>query len=78
VYGIDFYSVIWRGSQFRVESIMSRITRPENFIMISPTKKQVRLFSVHCFERKSQCCIDSKDARHRVLTLNFGARIPLL
>ncbi|KAJ3091154.1 DNA polymerase zeta [Quaeritorhiza haematococci] len=41
VFGVDFYSVIIRGSQFKVESIMARIARPENFIMISPSRKQV-------------------------------------
>ncbi|KAJ3125155.1 DNA polymerase zeta, partial [Physocladia obscura] len=42
VYGMDLFSVISRGSQFRVESILSRITRPENFVQLSPTKEQVR------------------------------------
>ncbi|KAJ3235350.1 DNA polymerase zeta [Chytriomyces hyalinus] len=42
VYGIDLFSVISRGSQYRVESILSRITRPENFIHMSATKDQVR------------------------------------
>ncbi|KNC96642.1 DNA polymerase (pol2) [Spizellomyces punctatus DAOM BR117] len=41
VFGIDFYSVITRGSQFKVESIMARIVKPENFIMVSPSRKQV-------------------------------------
>ncbi|CAO3587088.1 unnamed protein product [Absidia cylindrospora] len=41
VFGIDFYSVITRGSQFKVESIMFRIGKPENFVMISPSRKQV-------------------------------------
>ncbi|TPX57882.1 DNA-directed DNA polymerase [Spizellomyces sp. 'palustris'] len=41
VFGIDFYSVITRGSQFKVESIMARIAKPENFIMVSPSRKQV-------------------------------------
>ncbi|KAI8089385.1 putative DNA polymerase zeta catalytic subunit [Halteromyces radiatus] len=41
VFGIDFYSVITRGSQFKVESIMLRIAKPENFLMISPSRKQV-------------------------------------
>ncbi|KAK2733334.1 DNA polymerase zeta [Myotisia sp. PD_48] len=41
VLGIDFYSVISRGSQFKVESLMFRIAKPENFILISPSKKQV-------------------------------------
>ncbi|KAI8913176.1 hypothetical protein BC831DRAFT_517231, partial [Entophlyctis helioformis] len=42
VYGIDIYSVVSRGSQFRVESVMARITRPENYLMFSPSKEQIR------------------------------------
>lgn len=39
--GIDFYSVFSRGSQFKVESLMFRIAKPECFMMMSPSKKQV-------------------------------------
>ncbi|KXG46096.1 C4-type zinc-finger of DNA polymerase delta [Penicillium griseofulvum] len=39
--GIDFASVISRGSQFKVESLMFRIAKPENFILVSPSRKQV-------------------------------------
>lgn len=39
--GVDFFSVISRGSQFKVESTMFRIAKPENFILVSPSKKQV-------------------------------------
>ncbi|KAJ9226547.1 hypothetical protein DTO271D3_3487 [Paecilomyces variotii] len=39
--GIDFFSVISRGSQFKVESLMFRIAKPENFMLVSPSKKQV-------------------------------------
>ena len=39
--GVDFFSVISRGSQFKVESLMFRIAKPENFILISPSRKQV-------------------------------------
>ncbi|ODV87372.1 hypothetical protein CANARDRAFT_5911 [[Candida] arabinofermentans NRRL YB-2248] len=39
--GIDYYSVFSRGSQFKVESLLVRITKSENFVMISPSKKQV-------------------------------------
>ncbi|KAJ1559196.1 DNA polymerase zeta, partial [Nowakowskiella sp. JEL0078] len=42
VYGIDFTSVLNRGSQFKVESVLSRITRPENFVMMSPSLSQVK------------------------------------
>ncbi|PWN52328.1 putative catalytic subunit of DNA polymerase zeta UPR-1 [Violaceomyces palustris] len=41
IYGIDFFSVISRGSQFKVESIMLRIAKPESFILISPNRSQV-------------------------------------
>lgn len=39
--GIDYYSVLSRGSQFKVESLLCRLTRSENYMLISPTKKQV-------------------------------------
>ncbi|KAG9323348.1 hypothetical protein KVV02_000930 [Mortierella alpina] len=41
VFGIDFFSVISRGSQYKVESLMVRLAKPENFIMISPSRAQV-------------------------------------
>lgn len=41
IVGTDFNSVFYRGSQFKVESIMVRITKAENFIMVSPSKRQV-------------------------------------
>ncbi|KAF4446334.1 DNA polymerase zeta subunit [Fusarium austroafricanum] len=39
--GVDFFSVFSRGSQFKVESIMFRIAKPENFLLMSPSRKQV-------------------------------------
>ncbi|KAF1958896.1 hypothetical protein CC80DRAFT_533856 [Byssothecium circinans] len=39
--GVDFFSVISRGSQFKVESTMFRIAKPENFILVSPSRQQV-------------------------------------
>lgn len=41
IIGIDFYSVFYRGSQFKVESILTRIAKAENFMLPSPSKKQV-------------------------------------
>ncbi|KAI1741873.1 DNA polymerase family B [Xylaria scruposa] len=41
VLGVDFFSVFSRGSQFKVESIMFRIAKPENFLLVSPSRKQV-------------------------------------
>ncbi|PFH57495.1 hypothetical protein XA68_14992 [Ophiocordyceps unilateralis] len=39
--GVDFFSVFSRGSQFKVESILFRIAKPENLMLVSPSKKQV-------------------------------------
>ncbi|ORY74589.1 hypothetical protein BCR37DRAFT_384406 [Protomyces lactucae-debilis] len=39
--GIDFYSVFSRGSQFKVESLMFRIAKPECYMLLSPSRKQV-------------------------------------
>ncbi|KAF3941307.1 hypothetical protein ABW19_dt0201808 [Dactylella cylindrospora] len=39
--GVDFFSVFSRGSQFKVESLMFRIAKPECFVLISPSRKQV-------------------------------------
>lgn len=39
--GVDFYSNFYRGSQFKVESILIRIAKPENMLLNSPSKAQV-------------------------------------
>lgn len=41
VFGVDFFSVLSRGSQFKVESFMFRIAKPESFVLISPSKSDV-------------------------------------
>jgi DNA polymerase elongation subunit (family B) len=41
VFGVDFFSVISRGSQFKVESFMFRIAKPEGFVLRSPSKQEV-------------------------------------
>lgn len=42
VFGVDFFSVLSRGSQFKVESFMFRIAKPESFVLLSPSKLDVR------------------------------------
>jgi hypothetical protein len=42
VYGIDFFAVLSRGSQYRVESMMIRLTKLHNYVLISPSRQQVR------------------------------------
>ncbi|KAK9473388.1 DNA polymerase [Dipodascopsis tothii] len=39
--GVDFFSVLSRGSQFKVESLMFRLAKPENFVLVSPSRHQV-------------------------------------
>ncbi|CAN0914193.1 DNA polymerase zeta catalytic subunit [Linum grandiflorum] len=41
VFGIDFFSVLSRGSQYRVESMLLRLAHTQNYIAISPGKQQV-------------------------------------
>lgn len=48
--GIDFYSVFYRGSQYKVESFLIRLCKSEHFILFSPSKRQVR-------DQKSLECI---------------------
>jgi len=41
VFGIDFFSVLSRGSQYRVESMLLRLTHTQNYLAISPGSQQV-------------------------------------
>lgn len=41
LFGIDFYSVLSRGSQYRVEAMMLRVTKRRNFLLVSPSRTQV-------------------------------------
>lgn len=40
LFGIQFFEVLSRGSQFRVESMMLRLAKPLNYIPVSPTVSQ--------------------------------------
>eukprot|EP00347_Sterkiella_histriomuscorum_P014702 403359875 len=42
VYGIDYESIMTRGSQFRVESLLSKITKSQDFLLLSASVQQVR------------------------------------
>ncbi|XAR52606.1 DNA-directed DNA polymerase [Bertholletia excelsa] len=41
VFGIDFFSVLSRGSQYRVESMLLRLVHTQNYVAISPGAQQV-------------------------------------
>ncbi|XP_043266558.1 uncharacterized protein DNApol-zeta isoform X2 [Venturia canescens] len=40
LFGIQFFEVFSRGSQFRVESVMLRLAKPLNYIAVSPSAQQ--------------------------------------
>ncbi len=40
-FGIDFFSVMSRGSQYRVESLMARLAHTQNYILLAPAREQV-------------------------------------
>lgn len=60
-FGIDFFSVLSRGSQYRVESMMVRLAHTQNYLMMSPAKEQVAplapamLCLLHC-QTALECC----------------------
>lgn len=41
LYGIDFDSVLARGSQFKIEAVMIRVTKANNFLLLSASKLQI-------------------------------------
>ena len=40
IYGIDFNSVLTRGSQYRVEAMLIRKALQQQFLLLSPSKQQ--------------------------------------
>ena len=40
-FGIDFFSVLTRGSQYRVEAMMVRLAHTQNYLLPTPSKEQV-------------------------------------
>lgn len=40
-FGIDFFSVLTRGSQYRVESLLLRLAHASNYVAVSPSREQV-------------------------------------
>ena len=42
VYGIDYESVMTRGSQFRVEAILSKISKSCDYLLLSASPQQVK------------------------------------
>lgn len=73
--GVDFNSNFYRGSQFKVESILLRLTKPENIVLNSPSKQQVH-------EMRSLECIplvmepDSNFYKSPLVVLDFQSLYP--
>jgi DNA polymerase zeta len=42
LYGMDLFSVLTRGSQFRVEAVLARVARQERLVCLSPRAAQIR------------------------------------
>ncbi len=40
-FGIDFFSVLTRGSQYRVEAMMARLAHTQNYLLPTPSTEQV-------------------------------------
>jgi DNA polymerase zeta len=66
---------MFRGSQYKVESFMFRIAKPESFVMVSPSKQQVGLqnapFAVPLIAEP-----ESKYYNHPILVLDFQSLYP--
>ncbi|KAJ8904456.1 hypothetical protein NDN08_000973 [Rhodosorus marinus] len=75
VYGIDFMSVLTRGSQYRVESMLVRLSHQRDFILLAATREQVfKQQAVECLplvmEPKSRYYTDP------VVVLDFQSLYP--
>ncbi|WVQ71759.1 hypothetical protein IAR50_001300 [Cryptococcus sp. DSM 104548] len=75
VFGVDFASVMTRGSQYKVESFMFRIAKPESFVLVTPSKQQVGLqnapFAVPLIAEP-----ESKYYTHPIIVLDFQSLYP--
>lgn len=75
VFGIEFYDVLNRGSQFRVESMMLRIAKPLNFIAVSPSVQQrARMRAPECIPLNLEP--KSEFYTHPVIVLDFQSLYP--
>lgn len=75
VFGVDFDAVVFRGSQFKVESFLFRLAKLESFIMVTPSKQQVGLqnapFAVPLIHEP-----ESKYYNHPIIVLDFQSLYP--
>ncbi|ESO87294.1 hypothetical protein LOTGIDRAFT_107156 [Lottia gigantea] len=75
VFGIEFYDVLSRGSQYRVESMMLRLAKPMNYIPVSPSVHQrARMRAPECIQLTLEP--DSKFYTNPVVVLDFQSLYP--
>uniref|UniRef100_A0A674C2Q5 DNA polymerase zeta catalytic subunit n=1 Tax=Salmo trutta TaxID=8032 RepID=A0A674C2Q5_SALTR len=75
VFGIQFYHVLTRGSQYRVESMMLRVAKPMNYIPVTPSMQQ------RAQQRAPQCIPlvmepESRFYSNSVVVLDFQSLYP--
>ncbi|MGH0147023.1 UNVERIFIED_CONTAM: hypothetical protein FKN15_021091 [Acipenser sinensis] len=75
LFGIQFYHVLTRGSQYRVESMMLRIAKPLNYIPITPsTQQRVQMRSPQCIPLIMEP--ESRFYSNSVVVLDFQSLYP--
>ncbi|CAN9507584.1 unnamed protein product [Ophioblennius macclurei] len=75
LFGIQFYHVLTRGSQYRVESMMLRVAKPLNYIPVTPSVQQ------RAQQRAPQCIPlvmepESRFYSNSVVVLDFQSLYP--
>jgi DNA polymerase zeta len=75
VYGIDYESSITKGSQYRVEGILCRVTKKMDFLLLSASRDQVKyqeqMISVPFVQEPPKCIFYSP-----VVVLDFQSLYP--
>ncbi|XP_022100801.1 uncharacterized protein LOC110984687 isoform X2 [Acanthaster planci] len=75
VFGFQFYSVLSRGSQFRVESMMLRTAKPQNYVALSPSVQQrSRMKAPECIPLVMEP--ESRFYQDPVIVLDFQSLYP--
>lgn len=75
MFGIDFFSVLSRGSQYRVESVILRVTKQQNYVHLSPSKQQILdQYAPECIPLTMEP--ESKFYNDPVIVLDFQSLYP--
>ncbi|XP_066555014.1 DNA polymerase zeta catalytic subunit [Amia ocellicauda] len=75
LFGIQFYHVLTRGSQYRVESMMLRIAKPMNYIAVTPsTQQRAQMRAPQCIPLVMEP--ESRFYSNSVVVLDFQSLYP--